>query len=73
MKLNQDILYEFPVMKGTKPPGQALDSGGFAAFSASRGGVFPLAFPALASLGNHPSPTIRLSSGPSGTLQNMLC
>ncbi|MCF7953942.1 MAG: hypothetical protein K9K78_07700 [Spirochaetales bacterium] len=35
-------------MKGINTPGQALDLGGFASFAAPRGGVFLLAFPALA-------------------------
>jgi len=35
-------------MKGINTPGQALDSGGVASFSAPRDGVSHLAFPALA-------------------------
>ncbi|MBG0767357.1 MAG: hypothetical protein H0S77_07110 [Spirochaetaceae bacterium] len=35
-------------MKGINIPGQALDSGGVASFSAPRDGVSHLAFPALA-------------------------
>jgi len=35
-------------MKGIDTLGQALRSGGFASFSTPRGGVFHLAFPALA-------------------------
>ena len=34
-------------MKGINTPGQALDLGGVASFSAPRGGVFHLTFPAL--------------------------
>jgi hypothetical protein len=40
-------------MKGINTPGQALDSGGVASFSASRDGVSHLAFPALARERNH--------------------
>ncbi|WP_165849596.1 hypothetical protein [Sphaerochaeta halotolerans] len=40
-------------MKGINTPGQALDSGGVASFSAPRGGVSHLAFPALAPERNH--------------------
>ncbi|MXI87254.1 hypothetical protein [Sphaerochaeta halotolerans] len=39
-------------MKGINTPGQALDLGGVASFSAPRDGVSHLAFPALAPLGN---------------------
>ncbi|MXI87748.1 hypothetical protein GRZ57_13380 [Sphaerochaeta halotolerans] len=35
-------------MKGITTPGQAMDSGGVASFSAPRDGVSHLAFPALA-------------------------
>jgi hypothetical protein len=41
------------VMKGINTPGQALDSGGVASFSAPRDGVSYLAFPALAPERNH--------------------
>jgi hypothetical protein len=40
-------------MKGINTPGQALDSGGVASFSAPRDGVSHLAFPALARERNH--------------------
>jgi hypothetical protein len=40
-------------MKGINTPGQALDSGGVASFSAPRDGVSHLAFPALAPERNH--------------------
>ncbi|MBG0767553.1 MAG: hypothetical protein H0S77_08110 [Spirochaetaceae bacterium] len=40
-------------MKGINTPGQALDSGGVASFSAPREGVSHLAFPALAPERNH--------------------
>ena len=40
-------------MKGINTPGQALDSGGVASFSAPRDGVSHLAFPALARKRNH--------------------
>ncbi|MBG0767823.1 MAG: hypothetical protein H0S77_09500 [Spirochaetaceae bacterium] len=40
-------------MKGINTPGQALDSGGVASFSAPRDGVSYLAFPALARERNH--------------------
>ncbi|RFU95612.1 hypothetical protein [Sphaerochaeta halotolerans] len=40
-------------MKGINTPGQALDPGGVASFSAPRGGVSHLAFPALAWEKNH--------------------
>ncbi|MBG0766370.1 MAG: hypothetical protein H0S77_02090 [Spirochaetaceae bacterium] len=40
-------------MKGINTPGQALDSGGVAFFSAPRVGVSHLAFPPLARERNH--------------------
>ncbi|MXI87727.1 hypothetical protein [Sphaerochaeta halotolerans] len=40
-------------MKGINTPGQALDSGGVASFSAPRNGVSHLAFPTLARGRNH--------------------
>jgi hypothetical protein len=40
-------------MKGINTPGQAMDSGGVAPFSAPRDGVSHLAFPALARERNH--------------------
>ncbi|MXI87385.1 hypothetical protein [Sphaerochaeta halotolerans] len=40
-------------MKGINTPGQAMDSGGVASFSAPRDGVSHLAFPALARERNH--------------------
>ena len=49
-------------MKGINTPGQALESGGFASFSAPRGGVFHLAFPALARDWNHQDASPPLAS-----------
>jgi len=49
-------------MKGIKTPGQALDPGGFASFSAQRGGVFHLAFPALARDWKHQDTSTPLAS-----------
>jgi len=43
----------YHIMKGINTPGQALDSGGVASFSAPRDGVSYLAFPALAPERNH--------------------
>ncbi|MBI9094130.1 MAG: hypothetical protein JEY71_04515 [Sphaerochaeta sp.] len=43
-----DQAWAFNEMKGINTPGQALDPGGVASFSAPRGGVSHLAFPALA-------------------------
>ncbi|MBG0767867.1 MAG: hypothetical protein H0S77_09720, partial [Spirochaetaceae bacterium] len=40
-------------MKGINIPGQAMDSGGVASFSAPRDGVSHLVFPALAPERNH--------------------
>ncbi|MBG0767640.1 MAG: hypothetical protein H0S77_08570 [Spirochaetaceae bacterium] len=48
-------------MKGINTPGQALDSGGVASFSAPRDGVSHLAFPALAPE-SKPSPDIYLDT-----------
>jgi hypothetical protein len=45
--------YKHGRMKGINTPGQALDSGGIASFSAPRDGVSHLAFPALAPERNH--------------------
>ncbi|MXI86674.1 hypothetical protein [Sphaerochaeta halotolerans] len=48
-------------MKGINTPGQALDSGGVASFSAPRDGVSHLAFPALARGRNHPADSFPLA------------
>jgi hypothetical protein len=48
-------------MKGINTPGQALDSGGVASFSAPRDRVSHLAFPALARGRNHPADTFPLA------------
>ena len=49
-------------MKGINTPGQALDPGGFASFSAPRGGVSHLAFPALAREWNQHTASAPLAS-----------
>ncbi|MCK9348834.1 MAG: hypothetical protein PHP67_04915 [Sphaerochaeta sp.] len=48
-------------MKGINTPGQALDPGGVASFSAPRGGVSHLAFPALARERNHQADSFPLA------------
>ncbi|MBG0766102.1 MAG: hypothetical protein H0S77_00680 [Spirochaetaceae bacterium] len=48
-------------MKGINTPGQALDSGGVASFSAPRHGVSHLAFPALARGRNLPADSFPLA------------
>ncbi|MXI86548.1 hypothetical protein [Sphaerochaeta halotolerans] len=48
-------------MKGINTPGQALDSGGVASFSAPRDGVSHLAFPALAPERNLPADSFPLA------------
>jgi len=48
-------------MKGINTPGQALDSGGVASFSASRDGVSHLAFPALSRERNLPADSFPLA------------
>jgi hypothetical protein len=54
-------------MKGINTPWQALDSGGVASFSAPRGGVSHLAFPALA-----PERNYHADSFPLAPLENQL-
>jgi len=49
-------------MKGINSLGQALESGGFAPSWAPRGGVFHLAFPALAREWNHQDASTPLAS-----------
>jgi len=48
-------------MKGINTPGQALDSGGIASFSAPRDGVSHLAFPALSPERNLPAGSFPLA------------
>ncbi|WP_133299274.1 hypothetical protein [Sphaerochaeta halotolerans] len=48
-------------MKGINTPGQALDSGGVASFSAPRDGASHLAFPALSRERNLPADSFPLA------------
>jgi hypothetical protein len=56
-------------MKGINTPGQALDSGGVASFSAPRDGVSHLAFPALARERKHHADSFPLA--PLGNQENV--
>ncbi|MBG0766622.1 MAG: hypothetical protein H0S77_03395, partial [Spirochaetaceae bacterium] len=59
-------------MKGINTPGQALDSGGVASFSAPRDGVSHLAFPALARERNLPADSFPLAPLGNETLASSL-
>ncbi|MCF7953051.1 MAG: hypothetical protein K9K78_03100 [Spirochaetales bacterium] len=55
-------------MKGINTSGLALNQGGFASLAAPKGGVFRLAFPALAREWN-----LRKASNPLAPLGNEIC
>ncbi len=56
-------LWKFTEMKGINTPGQAMESGGVASsWAPARGGVFHLAFPALARDWNHQDASPPLAS-----------